>query len=262
MLGGSSLTYINFNPTFFGIRGVHGGTTSSYFAYHVTTTRLDLYSWEEGATQAFQHVINLSQAWYDDPRVCPGPDGKNWCGGMGNAGRILTGWVSKGVVGFMWGSSQGGGAPYPYVETVYINESDLTYQGRGPIYNSNFAFIYPGVAINARGDRAAVMNYGGGSLYPTVGYIVWDDFGSGGMIYAMGASTQGPNTNNWGRYNTVRAFAPTNLVWGGTGHYLNGCGDMGCANVVYYIFGRSRDMRSLARYWEPNYGSFMPIVKK
>jgi hypothetical protein len=106
------------------------------------------------------------------------------------------------------------------------------------------------------------MNFGGGAYYPRVGYIVRDDYTTSNIIFTVGINTQGPNTNNWGRYNTVRPFAPTNLVWGGSGFILNGCGDNGCVDPIYFIFGRERDMRSLTRYWEPRYGAFMPIIKR
>jgi hypothetical protein len=184
---------------------------------------------------------------------------------MGQAGRILTGWVSKGEVGFMWSSSQGGSFAYPYIEALTVDASNLSYKGRPYIKRSDMAFIYPAAAVNARGDVAVVFNYGGGALFPSIGYSVYDDFSSpppNWTFYPAGESTQGPNTNLFGRYNAVRAFAPTGLVWSGAGFVLNRCGDEGCAEPVYFIFGRQRDMRSLTRYWGPNYINFIPMIEK
>jgi hypothetical protein len=265
LLAAGPFTFIYFHTPLFGIRGVHGATDTYYFAAHNSTSQVQGYKWVEGAGTASPFIINLSAAWFDDDRLCPGPDSKNWCGGLGQAGRILTGWVSNGMIGYLWGSSQGGSFVYPYIEAVTINESDLTYLGRPLIYNDYFAFIYPGASVNVRGDVAIVYSYGGNAHYPSIGLSVWDDFISpppGWSFFPIANGTNGPNTNNWGRYNTVRAFAPTGFVWGGTSYVLNGCGDNECVDTVYFIYGRSRDMRSLTRYWEPRYGVFAPIVKK
>jgi hypothetical protein len=165
----------------------------------------------------------------------------------------------------MWGASQGGSYPYPYIEAVTLSASNLSYLGRPYIKSSDFAFIYPGASVNARGDVAVVFNFGGGLRYPSVGYAVYDDFTTpppDWTFYLAAASTQGPNTNSYGRYNTVRAFTPTSLVWGASGYILNSCGDNGCAEPMFFIFGRERDMRSLTHYWGPGFEIFVPLINK
>ena len=265
LLEGAGFGYLFINRTdSFNFRPVQGATDPIYWAAHNTTSQVRVFVWSEDSGSAGYNDVNLSTAWNNDTRTCPGPDAKDWCGSADS--RILTGWVARGVVGFMWSASQGGGFAYPYIEAVTVNASDLSYLGRPFIWFGDLAAIYPAATVNARGDLGLVLNYGGNSLYPSVGYAVYDDYTTpppGWGIFTAGSSTQGPDTNIWGRYLAVRPFAPTGLVWGGTGFILNGCGDqIGCVDPMYFIFGRERDMRSLTHYWEAHYGVFSPLIKK
>ena len=265
LLEGSNFGYNYVNRTDnFNFRPVQGATDPIYWAAHNSTSQVRVFVWSEDSGSYGLNDINLSAAWNNDTRTCPGPDGKDWCGSTD--GRIVTGWVARGVVGFMWSASQGGGFLYPYIEALTVNASDLSYNSRPAILNGSFAFISPSTSVNARGDVGLVSIYGGGPYYPSVVYGVDDDFTSALTPWEfneVGTSTQGPDTNVWGSYLAVRPFAPTGLVWGGTGFILNGCGDqIGCVDPMYFIFGRARDMRSLTRYWAPNYGIFSPLIKK
>jgi hypothetical protein len=102
LLAGEDFSYIYFDPHHFGLRAVHGATETIFWAAHNSTSQVGVYTLEEESETVYLSNINLSNPWYDNARVCQGPDGKNWCGGLGIAGRILTGWVSRGIIGFMW----------------------------------------------------------------------------------------------------------------------------------------------------------------
>jgi hypothetical protein len=265
LLEGVGFDYLYINRVDnFNFRPVQGATDTIYWAAHNSTSQVRVFSWYEDSGSYVWNDVDLSAPWNNSVRTCPGPDGRDWCGQ--EDGRILTGWVGRGILGFMWSASQGGGFAYPYIEALTVKATDLSYNERPIIYNPVYAFMYPAAAVNARGDVGIVFNFGGGSYYPTVGYGVYDDFSTIPYyfeIHTAGSSTQGPNVNNWGRYYAVRPFAPAGLVWSGTGFTLNGCGDnFGCANPMYFIFGRERDMRSLTRYWDQNYGVFTPLINK
>jgi len=218
--------------------------------------------WPENSGSIAWNDITVP-VWSDTyPRTCPGPGGKDMCRRADS--RILTGWVSRGVVGFMWIASQGGSFPYPYIDAATFKESDMTYLGRPYIAYGGGAALYPAVAVNARGDLGIVLNYGGGANYPSVVYGLSDDYDdhTWSTVFAGISSNIGPASNVWGDYNSAAPFAPTGLVWVGAGHILWNCGsDIGCSWPTYFIFGRSRDMRSLTHYWDVS-GIFAPFVRR
>src|SRR5262249_10418224 len=96
--------HFNFTPT-------QGATTTMYWGSHNSTSSIRIYRWDEGAGTIFWDDVAIP-AWNRNlPYLCPGPDMLNWCGRGPNDGRIQTGWVANGVIGFMWNASQGGSFP-------------------------------------------------------------------------------------------------------------------------------------------------------
>jgi hypothetical protein len=106
-------------------RCTRGASGIMYWASHNNNTQIRIFKWIENDTSVSFLDVNLAPAWNDSiPRRCPGPDGLDWCGHV--QGYVTGAWVAKGIIGFMWTASQGGSFPFPYVEVLRLNESDLT----------------------------------------------------------------------------------------------------------------------------------------
>jgi hypothetical protein len=250
-------------------RCTRGATNSMHWGDHNTTSQLRVFRWAENASVPTWNDVNLAFGWYDSPRVCPGPDGRDWCDRASR--RILGAWNSKGIIGLMWSSSQGGPYPYPYVEVARIRESTLTLQDQPSILNYGWAYVFPAVSPNARGDLGVSLFAGGGGasgLFPTGAVGIDDDFNgdpltSGWELVVAATSTQGPNQNLWGDYVSVASFVPTGLVWTATSYNLQGCGaNWGCANPHFIIFGRERDAQSVSCYLPPGGCVYLPLILK
>jgi hypothetical protein len=83
-----------------------------YWGSHNSTSSLRVYSWAENSNTINWNDVSIGSWNRTTPYQCAGPDGLNWCAralstsGYTNDGRIETGWVAGGVIGFMWNASQ------------------------------------------------------------------------------------------------------------------------------------------------------------
>jgi hypothetical protein len=255
-LGSASITNLSLHCT-------RGARETMFFGTHNTTSQIRIFNWPENSGSVGWNDVNLSAAWFNSVHTCPGPDGHDWCGF--DDGRIKAGWVSQGRIGFMWGSSQGGGFSYPYIEAVRVRESDRSLLDRPLIWSNSGAFAYPSAHPNARGDLGIAFFFGGNAWYPYFGVGIDDDYsrdlGLGWEIHYIRQSSQGPNYNRWGDYISVQPFAPNGLGWVAAGFSLQGCGAFsGCSEPSYSIFGRERDLRSVSLYYDPKLCTFLPVV--
>jgi hypothetical protein len=69
-------------------RCTRGATNTMYWGSHNNTSQLRVFKWVEGAMSVSYADVNLSPSWNDLQRSCPGPDGRDWCGGV--QGMILV----------------------------------------------------------------------------------------------------------------------------------------------------------------------------
>ena len=243
-----------FSVVDFGANGINnlswrcatGARDIVYFAAHNSTSQVRVFNWPENSGGLGFDDVNLSVAWPNATHVCPTPDGRDWCGF--DDGRIKTGWVGREKIGFMWNASAGGAFAVPYVEAMRVVESTRAYLDRPLIFNSSQAFQYPAAAPNVRGDVGIVVHVSSSAFAPGFALGIDDDFSrDAGFVPApwelvgVRFGTQGPNTNRWGDYFSVQAFAPTGLGWIATGTTMQGGGVQGFKETRYEIFGRSRD---------------------
>lgn len=215
-----------------------GATTTMFFFAHNSTSQERLYNWPENSGTISWNDINVT-TWFDAARSCPGPDALNWCDRNNGSTIGRTTWVAGGVIGTMWGSSQGGGRPYPYIRVARFNESTKALINEPDIWTGSLAYIYPSVSVNDRGHLGGVLFYGGGSSYPTLATLIWDDLSAAPApweVYTVVASAAG--ATSWGDYTTTRRHGANGNTWVGTGQFKPSAG---AVDTYYLWFGRQRD---------------------
>ncbi|MCC6889863.1 MAG: hypothetical protein IT536_15135 [Hyphomicrobiales bacterium] len=215
-----------------------GATTTMYFFRHLSTSQERLFNWPDSSGTISWNDINVT-TWFDAARSCPGPDGLNWCARNNGSTIGRTSWVAGGVIGTMWSSSQGTDRPYPYVRVARFNESTKALINEPDMWSSTTAFIYPSVNINGRGHLGGAVFFGGGTLYPSLATLIWDDFSAappGWELYGVVASTNGDTT--WGDYSTTRRHGASGNTWVATGQYKTSAS---AVRTQYVWFGRERD---------------------
>jgi hypothetical protein len=236
-----------------------GATSTMYFAAHVNTTTLRVYSWPEsvgfgGVT--FNDVTNTSYP-QNFPYTCPRTGGSatsDWCqrrsftGGWAHSDRVFAGWVANGVIGFMWDASQGdagfGHFNYPYVHIVRINESTKALINEPILYSTGVAWAWITVHPNDRGDIAGTVMWGGGADYENCAAFIWDGFSTpppGWETYSMAASNSDPNDTLSGDYLSARKSGSHPHTWTSTCYALRGGGANSNVHPYWTWFGREQD---------------------
>src|SRR5205807_5840100 len=96
-----------------------------------------------------------------------------------------------------------------------------------PVWNPNYAWIYPTVSVNGAGNLAGMMAFGGGSYNPGSNIWISDDIQNGfSPLSVFGASygNAGPTENVWGDYLTVRRHKDFPNSWVAATYYLQNGG--------------------------------------
>jgi hypothetical protein len=209
-----------------------------YWASHNSTSSERIYRWDEGSGTIFWDDVAISTWPRNLPYQCAGPDSQNWCGRGPNDGRIETGWVAGGVIGFMWNASQQGTTfPYPYIHVARFLQSNRALIDQPIIWNPSHAWQYPAIGVDDRGHIAGPLYWGGGSFYPTMNILISDDLSSGwGENYGLVASQQGAPA--WGDWYSSRRHGLFGNTWIATGEARTNTGSV---NSWYAWFGRERD---------------------
>ena len=222
---------------------VEGATDTMYWGTHINNASIRIYQWAEADSMPSSTDVNVSMWQMPNPgsAVCPGPDGLNWCGRTD--GRILTGWISNGVIGFMWNASQGSGAlgdfPYPYVHVARFDASTLALIDEPIIWNASGAWIYPAVAVNERGDIAGTLYFGGGAYFPIMTALIMDDLSPAPPpweVYGVEGSIAG--AAEWGDYYSSRRNGGNGNTWVISGQTVQA---QGLIDAWYVSMGRDRD---------------------
>lgn len=258
--GGLALDIYGLGGGYFNATFAQGATGTMYFAAQADTATLRVYQWAELA--AAPVATDVPHTAYPAPLsnyanyTCPVNGTQDWCGRLDD--RVETGWVSGGLIAFMWNAPAGTGGfgsfAYPYVQIAFVNRYSMTLAGESAMYNQSWAYAYPAAAVNAVGYVAGTLFFGGGLTPPTVAAFIWDNFTFTPYpqipvqwdIYPLVASTQGPTgptcSNCWGDFLAARPdnTSPyTRYLWMATGYTLQGGGADGNVHPYYLRFGRA-----------------------
>ena len=227
------------------LRCTQGGTDRMYFASHNNLSEIRLWEWPENSTTLQVWDIGVS-LWSGGPYSAPANSGGDFMGRTD--GRITGGWVGKGQIGFMWTAAAMGSRTMPHIRVARIDETTKNLIDEPDIWNTRFAFAYPDVCPNDRGDIGVSMLVGGGpfALSPVVG--MRNDADTNWRLRAPIFGTDMPAGGNAGDYTTVRRHSPGGLTWLAAGYSLQG--GSGRANVQPRVvhFGR-KGFTPAAKRW-------------
>ena len=243
--------HFNFTPT-------QSATSTMYWGSHNSTSSIRIYRWDEGAGTIFWDDVTIPAWTRNLPYQCPGPDSLNWCGRNPNDGRIETGWVANGVIGFMWNAGQDGTYPYPYIYVARFNQSNRSAINQPIIWFSSYAWQFPAIGVNSFGDIAGSAYWGGGSNYPNMVALI-DDFLSSPPPpwenYFVAGSGKG--ANSWGDWYSSRRHSPYGATWVTSGEALAANGTV---STIYAWFGRQIDMPQIRNTHDFNADAMSDIL--
>jgi hypothetical protein len=162
-----------------------------------------------------------------------------------NDDTILTGWLANGRVGFAWDAAadKKRGLPYPYVMTVEVDAATLADPQESLIWSPKYAYQYPAIAPNARGDLGGIVLRGGGKAFESCTAIVrnraaprrWE-------AYTLVASNHNFGAPYTGDYLGAATTGPASNAWAASCLTLNGGANVRKNLRIHWLeFGRTRD---------------------
>ena len=252
----ATVSFLDVNDLF-NLTGANGGTSKAYFAGHINTSNMRIYSWQEGSGTVLSFNRGVP-TWTSGSMSCASANGGDACARGDH--RVTGGYVKRHaalafspleIVGFFWNAKENGTQPLPYVENAWFYTNTMNYGGRALIWNSTNAILYADSYPDVRGNVGIVANFSDpGSSGPLV-CLAKDDYTDGqppGWSFTCPfASSVGPTDDNWGDYNRVRQFGPLGTCWLATGHYLDAGGN---THPVFMVFGNGRDFEGCDQNWK------------
>ncbi len=243
--GNTGFTLDTFVTGSFGsIAAVNGAASTMYFGSVVGTNTVKVLTWPEApAAPTVTDVTGLASTTLGT-YACTGPDALNPCTRANP--RMQTGWITPTELGFMWTSAQNPPLrPYPYVRVALLDPVTLGVIAQPDIFNSSYAWLYPAVAVNARGHLGGAVDALGGILFPTVESIIRDDLSpdvttSGWETAAVATSTNG-TSGLWGDFNGATAHAGYPNTWLAVGHVQEGGSTNAFSRPRNFWLMRARD---------------------
>lgn len=241
----SGVALYNFVSSLPNLRATQGAGSTMYVGTQVNTSTLRIYTWPEssGSPTSVDRTVNT----YYTGSSAPSPDGTDWVARDFND--ILAAAIGSGQIVFMWDSAQGGGLTWPNVRYARFNVAGLALADQGSIWNSSFAWAYPAMHPNDRGDMGGTIGVGGGGTsipYPGVRAWIADSFNSDVIAplenFFVANGTNGPASDRWGDYFTARRNSPYDYTWNATGFVLNGGQTNAFTEPRHVWFGREQDM--------------------
>ena len=224
LANGTTLNYSYYSTVNnFSLRCVQGARDIMYFGSHNDTSQIRVFSWPENSNSVTSSDVNVSQWSSNLNYSATGPDNNNWLSRCDP--RITGAWVAKGVIGFAWSANRINNRPFPHIRVVRIDEATKSVIDEPDIWNQNYAFAYPALCPNARGDVGISLFRGGGTIHP--GHVVGTRK-AGGSTWHLKATrngTNGPNDGKWGDYLDICQYSDRGYSWYASGFTLQGGGN-------------------------------------
>jgi hypothetical protein len=190
---------------------VRGASGPMRWVAHTGTSTVRVYSWPEDDALSAQDVT--ISAWNPGPFQSLDREQHNWLGHTD--GRILTAWRLQGKdgevgkIGFAWNAGPARGFPQPHVRAVLLDENSLSVIAQPVLWNRDYAFAFPAIAVNGRGELGISVHYGGGPRYPShaVGRWIADEQHQTGR-WELSSSAEGQTNRepyDWGPSLSIQA---------------------------------------------------------
>lgn len=212
--------------------------TTAYFAGHVSTSKLEVFSWKETSSTPTSVQITVA-SWAPGPYSSETPDGRNW---LARADGRHTGATLAGdQLWFSWGSAKGGAnaRPQAFVQIARINATTMTLIENINLWDPSSAVFYAALSTNANEEVGVSHMIGGGGRFPT--HVVGILTGTRREVTTF-TSTRGPSDNKYGDYLTVRRNYANQKLFCATGYTLQSGSGSSDATPNLTIFGRSSDI--------------------
>lgn len=224
--------------------------TRAYFAAQKSTSELRSFYWDEGTLTVYYRDVGISSVPTKFGSQLP--DGSDWLAPSSKVSERITGATRVGnQVWYAWTGGVDKTFPQPHIEIAKINVPSLTLAGERYIASRDFAWAYPDLATNQRGDVAIAYSWGGGvyAVRTGIGFLN----GRQDLV-----NTSDPGEGGGGHYLTLHRDWPNKQLFT-VGNYWQPFADASKTSRVnhpqFIVFGRSGDgggLRPVFPLYRPN----------
>jgi hypothetical protein len=213
----------------------------AYWAGNKNNSTLTVWSWNENSNTYFWRDVGVKN-WPNSTLASTAADGNDWltkASSFPNAGVI--GATRRGnELWFAWMASSGAGAsgsfnfPNANIQVVQIDAADSYKRlDHWAIWNNDYAFAYPALAVNDRNEVGIALGWGGKAFYANSAVGILGDF----VVWYPALSDAA--TTRWGDYVTARQASPQTGMFAGFGYSVLKDTTTGVRfDPFYLLFGR------------------------
>jgi hypothetical protein len=211
--------------------------TTAFFATHVDTSTLRLFSWNEADAGPGSTDIGVATWIGGQGYQSQTPDGQRW---LDRVDPRITGAALAGTdLWFAWSVDAGSNQrPNAFVQIAHIDATNQTLVENVEVFDVNAAIAYGALSSNAENEVAISYMMGGAQQFPS--HMVGILTGTRKDVL-VAAGERGTLDGQWGDFLTVRSVFPDQKLFATTGYTMKGNGDGSNRDATprYVVFGRS-----------------------
>ena len=241
---------INFNYTDaaksknqWGAHLVQQTASAMIWAGHKNNSTIEIFVMPDAGSTYSSFSVPVS-SWPNGTHNSKGPDGNDWLTKLDNFPQFaITGGVERlnGNVVLAWSASKGKGSgngfnfPQTHCRVVEVNVTTRSIASEMQVWNPDYAFAYPALALNSRDEVGIFLGWGGKDNHANCAMGIIGDF----VVWFRNGSTR--TVQRFGDYLTTRRAERNQGLYSGFGYFVttataaNQC----TYNPFYVRYGRS-----------------------
>jgi hypothetical protein len=211
---------------------------------HQDNSTLEVFTMPDGGN-TYSSFTKKITTWPNGTLSSKGPDGNDWLTKLRDFPTFaVTGGVERrnGNVILAWSASKGKGSsngfdfPNTHGRVVELDLNTRTVVSEMQIWNNDYAFAYPALAVNAGDEVGVILGWGGPSDHANCAMGIIGDF----VVWYQNGSTR--TVQRFGDYLTTRPQQRNEIQFAGFGYFVTSVsGDTSkCRyNPIYVRYGRA-----------------------
>jgi hypothetical protein len=201
---------------------VQATRSSAVWAGHQDNSKLEIFTMPDGGNTYSSFTVPVS-AWPNGTHSSLGPDGNDWLAKLANFPNFaVTGGVERGdgQVVLAWSASSGKGTsngfnfPNTHARIVEVDLAARSVVSELQIWNPDYAFAYPCLAINARDEVGVLLGWGGPRNHANCAMGIIGDF----VVWFRDDSTR--TVKRYGDYLTTRRARRNRSLFSAWGYFV------------------------------------------
>jgi hypothetical protein len=219
-------------------------TSQAVWVGHRDNTTIEVYTCPDSGNTYSSFALRVA-TWPNGTESSTGPDGNDWLTKLRSFPKFaVTGGVqrSKGNVVIAWSASKGKGTsdgfdfPNTHCRVVEIDVGAKTVVSEMQIWNPDYAFAYPNLAVNSKDEVGVILGWGGKNDHANCAMGIIGDY----VVWYQNGSTR--TVQRFGDYLTTRPHQRNQAWFSGYGYYVTTfSGDTSkCTyHPIYVRYGRA-----------------------